>query len=89
MPPVPSIDYVIVTAGYVSESLIAAVGIVPSRAPLCDNFRAMEAAIRSLRDSLTATGDPTRPGRAPVLLESPAGGRPPDELPAPNPLPNP
>jgi hypothetical protein len=80
-------DYVVVTAALTAGSLVAAVGIVPNRAPLCENLYAMTAAITSLRDRLTPADDPTLPGRPPVLLDSPVAGRPPIMLPAASPLP--
>lgn len=83
----PSGDFVVVTAAQSSGSLIAAVGIVPNRAPLCENLRAMAAAIASLRDTLTLAEDPTLPGRPPILLDSPVAGRPPTVIPAPASLP--
>jgi len=77
-------DYVVVTAVQSSGSLIAAVGIVPNRAPLCENLHAMTAAIASLQDRLTPADDPTIPGRPPVLLDSPIPGRPAAAITAPN-----
>jgi hypothetical protein len=83
----PSGDYVVVTAAETYGSLVAAVGIVPNRAPLCDNLHAMTAAMESLRDTLTPAADPTAPQRTPLLVDSPVPGRPPADIPAPDPLP--
>jgi len=74
-------DYVVVTAAQESGSLIAAVGIVPNREPLCDNLHAMTAAMQSLGDTLTPADDPTLPGRSPIPLDSPVTGRPSPEIP--------
>ena len=81
----PSGDYVVVTAAQKSGSLVAAVGIVPNRAPLCENLHAMTAAIQALHDTLTPAADPTLPGRPPYVLDGP--GRVQTEIPAPVPLP--
>ena len=71
----PSGDYVVVTAAETYGSLVAAVGIVPNRAPLCDNLYAMTAAIQSLRDTLTPAANPTAPRRTPLRVDSPFPGR--------------
>ena len=79
----PAGDYVVVTAAQTAGSLIAAVGIVPNRAPLCENLHAMTAAITSLRDTLTPAEDPTVARRPPIMLDSPIPGRPSTQVPAP------
>ena len=81
----PSGDYVVITAAQKSGSLVAAVGIVPNRGPLCENLHAMSAAIQALHDTLTPAADPTLPGRPPYVLDGP--GRVQTEIPAPIPLP--
>jgi len=77
-------DYVVVTAAQTSGSLVAAVGVVPNDARVCENLHAMTAAIASLQDRLTPADDPTVPGRPPIQLDSPIAGRPSTVIPAPN-----
>jgi hypothetical protein len=82
----PSGDYVVVAAAHASDSLIAVVGVVPNRPPVCDNLQAMTTAIQSLFDGLTFVGDPTGPPPTQFRLDSPIPGRPSVEI-APSPLP--
>jgi len=67
---------VVVTAGKAAGSVVAVIGIVPSREPLCATVIALDAAMTRLGAALRSSGDLARVTRPPVLLEHLQTGAP-------------
>jgi hypothetical protein len=76
----------VITAGYAYGSLVGIVALATSNRPTCAEVQTMVAAIRRLSITLAATGDASRVVLPPIMLESPAIGRPPIEIPSADPM---